>query len=71
MAYVRDEIRELIEAREKAERDEISRLHHARKEGLQEGFRLAALGMASAGLGREQIAQALGVTDQQLDAWFC
>jgi len=82
-AYARDEIRELIEAREKAERDEISRLHHARKEGLQEGrqegrqeglqegFRLAALGMASAGLGREQIAQALGVTDQQLDAWFC
>jgi predicted transposase/invertase (TIGR01784 family) len=36
-AYARDEIRELIEAREKAERDEISRLHHARQEGRLEG----------------------------------
>ncbi len=70
MAYARDEVRELIEAREKAERDEISRLHHARQEGLQEGLRLAALGMASAGLGREQIATALGLTEQQLDAWL-
>ncbi len=97
-AYARDEVREMIEAREKAERDEISRLHHARQEGLhegreaglqegreaglqegreaglqegrQEGLRMAALGMASAGLGREQIANALGLTDQQLDAWL-
>ena len=37
-AYARDEIREMIEAREKAERDEISRLHQARKEGLEKGL---------------------------------
>lgn len=36
-AYARDEVREMIEARVKAERDEISRLHHARQEGRQEG----------------------------------
>ena len=36
-AYARDEVRELIEAREKAERDQLSRLHQARKEGRAEG----------------------------------
>ena len=36
-AYARDEVREMIEAREKAERDEVSRLHTARQEGRQEG----------------------------------
>ena len=81
-AYARDEVRELIEAREKAERDQLSRLHQARKEGRaegreegreegrQEGLRSAALGMASAGFGREQIAKTLGVPLQQLDNWL-
>jgi len=36
-AYAKDPIRELIEAREKAERDEISRLHTAELKGKLEG----------------------------------
>jgi predicted transposase/invertase (TIGR01784 family) len=36
-AYARDEVRELIEAREKAERDQISRLKQAHREGHREG----------------------------------
>ena len=37
-AYARDEVRELIAAQEKAERDEISRLEYARSQGLKEGL---------------------------------
>lgn len=69
-AYARDDVRELIEAREKADRDELSRLHHARKGGLQQGLQQAAIGMVSAGLDREQIETALGVTQAQLDSWI-
>lgn len=36
-AYARDEIRELIFAQEKAERDEISRLEYAKIQGREEG----------------------------------
>lgn len=69
-AYARDEVREMIEAREKAERDEVSRLHNARQEGRQEGLRTAAIGMSSSGLSREQIVAALQVTRDQIDAWL-
>lgn len=37
-AYARDAVRELIEAREKAERDEISRLRAAEEKGLEQGL---------------------------------
>ena len=37
-AYAKDAVRELIEAREKAERDEISRIQQAKREGLTEGL---------------------------------
>ena len=37
-AYARDEVREMIEAREKAERDHISRLRYAEKVGLELGL---------------------------------
>lgn len=77
-AYARDEVREMIEAREKAERDEVSRLHNARQEGRQEGLQegrqegllAAAIGMANSGLTREQIVAALKVTRTQVDAWL-
>lgn len=36
-AYARDEIRELIFAQEKAERDELSRLEYAKIQGREEG----------------------------------
>jgi len=38
-AYARDDVRELIEAREKAERDEITRRNYARKQGLRQGVK--------------------------------
>ena len=69
-AYGRDEIREMIEAREKADRDEVSRLHHARQEGVQQGLQQAALGMASSGLSRDRIEAALGVSQAQLAEWL-
>lgn len=69
-AYARDEVREMIEAREKAERDEVSRLNNARQEGRQEGLRTAAIGMLNTGLSREQIVEALAVTREQVDAWL-
>ncbi len=72
-AYARDDVREMIEAREKADRDELSRLHHARKQGLQQGLqqglRQAAIGMVKAGLSQAQIKTALGVSQAELDAW--
>ena len=85
-AYARDEIREMIEAREKAERDHISRLRHAervglemghqkgleqgREQGRQEGLKTAAVGMLKSGLSREQIREALEVSAQQLEEWL-
>jgi predicted transposase YdaD len=70
-AYARYEVREMIEAREKVERDEVSRLHNARQEGRQEGPEEgAAVGMSSSGLSREQIVAALPVTRDQVDAWL-
>ena len=36
-AYASDEVRELVEMRMKARRDEATRLYFARQEGLQEG----------------------------------
>ncbi len=69
-AYARDEVREMIEAREKAERDEVSRLRHAERKGLEQGLRQAAIGMSTSGISREQIEKALAVSPTQLDEWL-
>ncbi len=82
-AYARDEIREVIEAREKAERDEVSRLYRAteegreegREEGLEKGIEKGELKknhenaqrMLSLGLDHETIRQVTGLDAAQLD----
>lgn len=71
-AYARDPVRELIEAREKAERDELNRLHTARLEGINEGKLEGKVEMArsllAAGVDRETILKAAGLSISDLDA---
>ena len=67
-AYAKDPIRELIEAREKAERDELSRLHNARLEGKLEGKLEVARSLLAAGVDRETILGATGLTAAELDS---
>lgn len=77
-AYARDDIRELIEAREKAERDEISRVAHAlrkgRNEGIKEGrkehLEEVARRMLSQGFTPEQVQMATGASQEQVELWL-
>lgn len=74
-AYAKDEIRHLIEAREKAERDERSRLHYAEKKGLEQGLergleqgrREMVQRMLTSGLSFEEIARLTGLTLQEVE----
>ena len=69
-AYAKDPVREMIEAREKAERDEISRLHTARLEGKLEGKLEGQLelarGLLLAGVDRATILSVSGLSDADL-----
>ena len=65
-AYSTDLVRELIEAREKAERDEINRIYHATKEGHNKGLLTAARGMLTLGLSPDLIKQATGLTHAEI-----
>jgi len=75
-AYAKDPVRERIEAREKAERDEISRLHTAelegklegRLEGKLEGKLEMARGLLAAGVDRATILSVSGLTEAELDS---
>lgn len=83
-AYARDEVRELIEAREKAERDEISRMRTAEarglkkgterglkqglEQGLERGRREVALGLLRQGVAMEIIENATGLSRKQIEA---
>jgi predicted transposase/invertase (TIGR01784 family) len=70
IAYATDPIRERIAAQEKAERDEISRLHTARLEGQArgraEGQREVARRMLAAGMTAETILNLTGVCLEEL-----
>ncbi len=61
-AYAKDPIRELIEAREKAERDELNRLYTAKLEGKLE----VARNLLAAGLDRETVLRAAGLNKNDL-----
>lgn len=70
-AYAKDPIRELIEAREKAERDDLNRIYTARLEGKLEG-RLeeklegkleVARNMLAAGLDRKTVLRTTGLSE--------
>ncbi len=71
-----EEVRELLEFRMKAERDEATRLSRARKEGRQEGRQEgreqgkleAARRMLAAGVDLETVCQALEIPANQLSA---
>ena len=73
-AYARDEVRELIEARLKAEHDEISRRYQAelegRQKGLQEGRQARDLeisrAMLLAGYSKDEILKLLGPNPDEL-----
>jgi len=69
-AYAKDPIRELIEAREKAERDELNRLYTAKLEGKFEGKLEGKLEVArnllAAGLDRETVLRAAGLNESDL-----
>lgn len=77
-AYANDPIRELIEAREKAHKDELNRLHTAHREGLSEGLSQglsqgrsegqlqAARALKAAGVDPAIICQTLGLSVGQL-----
>ena len=75
-AYAKDPVRELIEAREKAERDELNRLHTARLEGLVEGklegklegMLEMARKLLAAGVDRQAVMEAAGLSSAELDA---
>ena len=58
-AYAKDPIRELIEAREKAERDDLNRLYTAKLEGKLE----VARNLLAAGLDRETVLRAAGLNE--------
>ncbi|MFN8611337.1 MAG: Rpn family recombination-promoting nuclease/putative transposase [Vulcanimicrobiota bacterium] len=77
-AYAKDPIRELIEAREKAERDDLNRIYTARLEGKLEGKlegRLegklegkleVARNMLAAGMDRETVLRTTGLSEDDL-----
>ncbi|MHB2016119.1 MAG: hypothetical protein ACYCW6_04150 [Candidatus Xenobia bacterium] len=69
-AYATDEVRELVQARLKAKRDEASRLEHAletgREEGRQEERQGVVARLMAAGMEREAIRQALGLTADEI-----
>jgi predicted transposase/invertase (TIGR01784 family) len=64
-AYARDEVREMIEARRKAEHVEATRLkqahEHGKLEGKLEGMRQSAQRLLAHGMQREEIARVLGL----------
>ena len=80
-AYAQDEIRAVIEAQEKAKRDEISRLSFAerkgRKEGREEGLEAGreeaqkevARRMLALGLELDIISQATGFSELELESF--
>ena len=61
-AYAKDPIRELIEAREKAERDDLNRLYTAKLDGKLE----VARNLLAAGLDRETVLRAAGLNESDL-----
>ena len=69
--YSKELIWELLEAREKAERDRINRLFHAREEGRREGLREVKLEVArrlrDLGVEPGLIEQVTGLTLAQLE----
>ena len=71
-AYSKDLVRELIEAREKAERDEINRIHHATKEGQSKGRLeerlITGRRMLKLGLSVDVIQQSTGLTEAEIAA---
>lgn len=71
-AYARDAVRELIEAREKAEHDEVSRLRAARESGEAIGearVRTAmVLGLLRQGVAMDVIETATGMTREEIEA---
>ena len=73
-AYARDEIRELIEAREKAEMDESSKLAYAEEKGLEQGLergrKEVARRMLAEGFSLEQIQRITQTPPKQLKKWF-
>ena len=65
-AYASSEVRELMEARRKAEHDEASRLAHAHSAGKLEGKLEDARQMLAAGISRETVLQVTGLRDSDL-----
>lgn len=61
-AYAKDPVRELIEAREKAERDELNRIHTAKLEGKIE----AAKAMLTLGIDLQTVCEKLGLLESEL-----
>lgn len=73
-AYAKDEYRELIEAREKAERDRVSGLSQARREGQREGrqegrqdtLRELASKLLGQGFEMAQVSELTGLSVEEL-----
>lgn len=65
-AYAKDPVRELSEAREKAERDELNRLYTAKLEGKLEGKLEAAQAMLSLGIDLATVCEKLGLRPEEL-----
>ena len=66
-AYARDEIRELIEAQEKAEMDESSKLAYAEEKGRKAERLDFARELLASGFTREQLQQTNRLTPEELD----
>jgi predicted transposase/invertase (TIGR01784 family) len=65
-AYASDEVREMIEMRLKAKRDEASRMQHALQTGRQEGRLDVARRMLAQGLEREVVMKCTGLGPDEL-----
>lgn len=73
-AYARDEVREMIKAREKARRDYLSSIEYATQKGIEQGIeqererkgREVARRMLAMGLTEEQVRQATGLSAQEI-----
>jgi hypothetical protein len=68
-AYAKDEIRAVIEAQEKAKRDEISRLSFAERKGREAGREEVARRMLELGIEPAVISQATGYTKEELEGF--
>ena len=65
-AYATDRVRALIEAREKAERDELSRMQHSKAKGEAKTTAKLGRAMLANGLPPAQVAKLTGLSEAEL-----